>query len=112
RRAYGELGDTVLEARDHQRLAVALQALGAQVERQAVALQAGAVTRVRVVQLRGGDVVDGAPVVALGNDVLVPGPLRALQFALGGLDGDLRQVGLLLAGEDLAADLDLLAGEG
>ena len=71
-----------LQVRDDERLAVALQALGAQVERQAVALEPGGIARVLEVQLRGGDVVDGALVVALADGVLVPGPLGAFQFAL------------------------------
>ena len=50
-------------------------------------------------------------VVALADDALVPGPLRALELALGGLDGDLGEIRLLLAGEDRAANLDLLARE-
>jgi hypothetical protein len=60
------------------------------------------------VELRGRDVVDGALVVPFAHGFLVPGPLRPLQFTLRCLDGYLRQIGLLLAGEDLAPDLDLL----
>src|SRR4029077_1644386 len=97
---------------DHERLAVALEALGAQVERQALALEAGGVARVLEIELRGGDVVDRALEVALADRLLIPRPLRALQFPLRRIDGDLGEIGLLLARHDLAADLDLLAGEG
>jgi hypothetical protein len=74
----------------------------------AVALETRDVAGVIEVEFGGRNVIDGVLVVALAHRVLVPGPLRALELALGGLDGDLREVRLLLAGEELAADLDFL----
>ena len=67
---------------DHQRLTVALEALGAQVEREAVAFEVRGIAGMIEVELGGVDIVDRALVVALADHALVPGPLRALQFAL------------------------------
>src|SRR6185295_16238503 len=75
----------------------------------AVALETGRVAGVFEIEFGGGDVIDGALVVSLTHCTLIPGPLRALELAFRCSDGHLGQIRLLLAGEQLATDLDLLA---
>ena len=106
---HGEVIDTSFETVDHQGLAIALEPAGAQVEHHAVALETGGFARMVEIQFRGGDFVFGMLIVALAHGVDVPGPLGPFHLALGGLDGHLRQIGLLLACQKLAADLDFLA---
>jgi len=63
------------------------------------------------IQLRGLHFIDGTGVVPLADDALIPRPLRALQLTFRGVDRHLGKVGMLLAREDLPADLDLLTRE-
>ena len=74
-RTYAEGGNALLERVHQQRLAVALEALGTQIEREALALEAGGVARVIEVQPRGRHIIDRTGVVALTDDALIPGPL-------------------------------------
>ena len=88
------------------------RALAAQLELQAVLLQAAGFDRVRVVELGGFEIVARALEVALRDHVDVPGVLGALEFALGGGDLHLGEVAVLAALEDRAPDFDGLAIEG
>ena len=92
-------------------LGIALRAQAAQLELQAVLLEAAGFHGVRVVELGGFEIVAGALEVALRNHVDAPGILGALELAFGGRDLHLGEVGVLAALEDRAPHFDGLAVE-
>ena len=104
--------DALAQSRDLQRLRIARRALAAQLELQAVLLQAAGFDGVRVVELGGLEIVARALEVAFRNHVDVPGVLRALELAFGGGDRHLGEIAVLAALEDLAPHFDDLAVEG
>ena len=106
-----EFADAALEVGDEQLLAVALQAARLQFELEAFLLEARGLDRVVVRQPRLVELVLGALVVARADDLLVPGLLGACELALGGADRDARHVAGLLALQDLAAHVDVLAAQ-
>ena len=108
---HRQLADAALEVLDQQLLPIALQASRLQLELEAFLFKARGSDRVMMRELRLVEFVLCPLEVALADDLLVPGRLGAREFALGRPDRDTRHIGRLLALQDLAADVDLLAAQ-
>jgi hypothetical protein len=103
--------DSLTQPCDQQCLGIALRSLRAQLQLEAVLLQAAGLDRMGIVELGGLEIVLGALEVPFGNHVDAPGLFGALELAFGRGDLHTGQVAVLAALEDLAAHLDGLSRE-
>jgi hypothetical protein len=103
--------DPALEILDQQLLPVPLQASRLQLELETFLLQARGFHCVVMRQLCLVEFVLGPLEIALADDALVPRSLRPGKFPLGSTDRHACHVRVLLALQDLAANVDLLAAQ-
>src|SRR4029079_10539227 len=101
REGHPYLADAGSGVADQEPLPLELQALGLQLEIETGLLEASRLQCVRVLEPRRIEPVAGRKIIALGDHALVPGPLRALELALGRGDVDAGEIARLPAFEHL-----------